>query len=60
MRLKRILRKSTSYFENGVILVLLCMVTFFIILLSAFELFGFRLNVVDCQAVGVSSDVVTD
>lgn len=54
------LRKCTSYFENGVILVLLRMVTFFIILLSAFELLGFRLNVVDCQAVGVSSDVITD
>lgn len=54
------LRKCTSYFENGVILVLLRMVTFFIILSSAFELLGFRLNVVDCQAVGVSSDVITD
>lgn len=54
------LSKYTSYFENDVILVLLRMVTFFIILSSAFELLGFRLNVVDCQAYGVSSDVITD
>lgn len=54
------LRKCTSYFENGVILVLLRMVTFFIILSLAFEFLGFRLNVVDYQAVGVSSDVITD
>lgn len=43
------LRKCTSYFENGVILVLLRIMTFFIILSSAFELLGFRLNVVDYQ-----------